>query len=74
MEGLIGYHTIAQAAALLGITEGGVRHLIAKGGLATTSLPGTKRPRLIPQAEIDRYQRERQPRGRPRATPQQASR
>jgi len=65
MEGLKGIHTITQAAALLGLTEGGLRKLISYGTIATVTLPGMQRPKLITQAEVERYLRERKPRGRP---------
>lgn len=66
MEELRGLLTIAQAARALGMSEGGVRRLISDGKLESTSLPGMTRPRLITREAIERFIRERKPRGRPR--------
>lgn len=68
MERLAGIYTIQQAAALLGLTPGSVRHLISRGRLATIHI-GESRQHLVTQEEIDRYQRERVSRGRPRKPP-----
>lgn len=68
MERLNGFYTITQAAELLGMSEGGVRRLLSDGKIAATHLPGMVRPKLITQAEIDRYLQERVPRGRPQGS------
>jgi len=69
MEELRGYYTIEQAALLLRMSVGGVRRLISDKKIATTTLPGTKRPKWITETEIDRHIRERKPRGRQRKPP-----
>jgi excisionase family DNA binding protein len=55
--------TTSEAASVLGLTRRSVSRLI-KSGLLQAEKHG--RDYLIPQTEIDRYQRKRQPSGRPR--------
>ena len=56
-----GYHTYAEAATILGVTYHRVIQIVIDGGMVPTERIG--RTRLIPAAEVRRYQRERRPVG-----------
>ena len=57
-----GYHTYAQAAALLGVSYTRIIQIVRAGGMRPTEMT-IGRSRLIPTSEVRRYQRERRPAG-----------
>jgi excisionase family DNA binding protein len=63
------YVTIAEAGRLLNLAPASVRKAIQQGRI--TPLRLSKRIVLIARAEVERYQRERRPRGWPAGKPRQ---
>lgn len=57
------YVTIAEAAAILDVSEGAVRVAISRGTLRGEPIQGLPRVKVIARAEVDRYKRERAERG-----------
>jgi excisionase family DNA binding protein len=62
--------TTSEAAARLGISDAYVRQLIAAGRI--TARRSGPRVLLIDETEIERFQRERRPRGWPKGRPRRA--
>lgn len=60
--------TTKQAAELLGMTHGAVRRAIADERLKAFKIGGSNR-QFVARAEVQRYQRERLPAGRPASKP-----
>lgn len=58
MPALENYLTIAETAKRLGITAWGVRTAIQEGRLQPVRLDETSRTKLIPVAQVEKYERE----------------
>ena len=65
MERFADVLTTKQAAEVLGMSHGAVRHAIADGRIVAFKIGASNR-QFVTREEIERYRRERLPRGRPR--------
>jgi excisionase family DNA binding protein len=54
-------YTVAEAAALIGVSERGLRNQIASGTFPVRPLRGLGRRTVLPRAEVDRYIRGEHP-------------